>query len=189
VGYTAIFEQNPRAVFQATPDPIIGEDEIWRSLNDGTISLIATDHSPHTREDVAKARVDPFHSVTNSIPSLEHMLSLYLTEVNTQGRITLHRIVQLLSVNVAKELGIYPRKGTIQIGSDADLTLIDMTKEDSIDPDKMFSKCGHTPFAGRKIKGMPVTTIVRGTPVMENREIVGTPGYGKFIPRSCKDEP
>lgn len=182
-GYPAVLEQNPWAVFQTQVDPITGEDEKWKSLTDGTIDVIATDHSPHSKEEVAKSKTDAFNSIGTSAPSVEHYLSLYLTEINTKGRITLDRLIELIAVNVAKQIGLYPRKGTIQIGSDADLTLIDITREAVIDPNKLYTKCGITPYPGRKVKGIPVTTIVRGTPVMENREIVGKPGYGKFIPR------
>lgn len=180
-GYEAVFEQNPWAVFQAQVDPIEGEDEKWRALMDGTITVIGTDHSPHSKEEVAKSKVDAFNSIGTSAPSVEHYLAMYLTEVNTKGRISLDRLVELFSVNVAKELGLYPKKGTIQIGSDADLTLVDMEREEIIDEKNLYTKCGLTPFAGKALKGMPVTTIVRGTPVMENREIVGKPGFGKFI--------
>lgn len=182
-GYDAVLEMNPWAVFQTQVDPIEGEDEKWKALMDGTIDVIATDHSPHSKEEVGKSKVDAFNSIGTSAPCLEHVLSLYLTEINTKGRITLDRLVHLLAVNVAKEAGLYPRKGTVQIGSDADLTIIDMKREGVIDPNCLYTKCGITAYGGWKVKGMPVTTLVRGTPVMENLKLVGKPGYGKFVPR------
>lgn len=184
IGYDAVFEQNPWAVFQATADTIEGADEKWKSLMDGTITVIGSDHCPHSNEEVKKSREDAFNSIGTSIPSLEHMLSLYLTEINGKGRISLDRVVELLSVNVAKQLGLYPTKGTIRIGSDADITLIDMNREEVIDEERLYTKCGNTPYAGWTLHGVPVTTIVRGNPVMLDREIVGRPGGGRFTPPS-----
>ena len=80
---------------------------------DGTITVIGTDHSPHSKEEVAKSKVDAFNSIGTSVPSVEHYLAMYLTEVNTKGRISLDRLVELFSVNVAKELGFYPKKNFI----------------------------------------------------------------------------
>ena len=110
------------------------------------------------------------------------MLAMYLTEINGAGRISLYRLVELLSTNVAKHLGVYPRKGTIRVGSDADITLIDMDKEDVIDATRLHSKCGTTPYEGWRLKGMPVATMVRGRLVMEDGEVIGEPGYGRFTP-------
>ena len=105
---------------------------------------------------------------------------MYLTEVNGAGRISLGRVVELLSTNVAKHIGVYPKKGTLRVGSDADITLIDMAKEDVIDASRLHSKCGITPYEGWRLKGMPVSTMVRGQFVMENGKVIGEPGYGKF---------
>jgi dihydroorotase-like cyclic amidohydrolase len=180
-GYRAVFEQNPWAVFGfGVEDQVKDADEVWATLNDGTIDIIASDHAPHSPEEVATALVNAFRSVIVSITLEEHMLAMYLTEINDQGRITLDRLVQLFSTNVAKHLGVYPQKGTLQVGSDADITLIDMDKEDVIDATRLESKCGITPYEGWKLKGMPVGTIVRGRFVMEDGAVTGEPGYGRF---------
>jgi dihydroorotase-like cyclic amidohydrolase len=180
-GYKATFEQNPWAVFGfGVEDQVADEDEIWRSLSDGTIDVIGSDHAPHSQAEVDTALVDAFNSVIVSITIEQHMLPMYLTEINGQGRISLYRLAELFSTNVAKHLGVYPKKGTIKVGSDADLTLIDMTKEDVIEASRLHSKCGITPYEGRRLKGLPVATIVRGTFVMEDGKVIGEPGFGQF---------
>ena len=108
------------------------------------------------------------------------MLGMYLTEINGKGRISLDRLVQLFSTNVAKHVGVYPKKGTLRVGSDADIVLIDMAKEEVIEGSRLHSKCGITPYEGRRLKGMPVATMVRGRFVMEDGKVIGVPGYGRF---------
>jgi dihydroorotase-like cyclic amidohydrolase len=180
-GYRATFEQNPWAVFGfGVKDQVTDVDEVWASLSDGTIDVIASDHAPHSRAEVAKALENAFRSVIVSITLEEHLLAMYLTEINGAGRISLYRLVELLSLNVAKHIGVYPKKGTIKVGSDADITLIDMEKEGVIDPARLHSKCGITPYEGWQLKGMPVGTLVRGHFVMEEGEVIGEPGYGQF---------
>lgn len=184
-GYPAVFEQNPWATFGFGVQGQVSEadeDEIWASLRDGTIDLIGSDHAPHSPEEVAKASINAFRSVIVAITLAEHQLGMYLTEINGKGRITLERLVELFSTNPAKNAGVYPRKGTIRVGSDADLTLIDMDKESVIDASRLHSKCGITPYEGWKLKGMPVATVLRGSFVMEDGEVTGEPGYGRFTP-------
>lgn len=185
-GYQFMGEMNPWAIFcppgwPERKDMCGSAAEQWAALNDGTIDLIATDHAPHTKEEFDKTKTDAFNSVGGVIPYVEHYLSLFLTEVN-RGKISLERLVALCSENVAKHLNVYPQKGAIQIGSDADLTIVDMELEDTIRSGKMFSKAGWTPFEGVKVKGVPIHTILRGKIICQDRQPVGTPGYGKFIP-------
>lgn len=182
-GYEVTCEQNPWAVFGfGVEDQVKEADEVWKSLSDGTIDLIASDHAPHSLDEVQQAYENAFRSVIVSITLEEHMLAMYLTEVNGAGRITLSRLVELMSTNVAKHLGVHPRKGTIRVGSDADLTFIDMDKTAVIDASRLHSKCGTTPYEGWELKGMPVATMVRGRFVMEEGEVIGEPGYGRFTP-------
>jgi Amidohydrolase family len=183
-GYHAVFEQNPWATFGfGVAGQVTDEDDLWASLSDGTIDLIGSDHAPHSQEEVSKAiKGNAFRSVIVAITLAEHMLGMYLTEVNGQGRITLDRVVQLFSTNPAKNAGVYPQKGTIRVGSDADIALIDMEKEIVIDPARLYSKCGITPYEGQRLKGMPVMTILRGSVIMEDGVVTAEPGYGRFTP-------
>lgn len=181
-GYIATYEQNPSAVFGygrwsgPSTDPRVIE-----ALIDGTIDVIGSDHAPHLPAEVARGDENAFDSVGEGMAILEYMLSLYLTEISGHGPLHLHRLIELLSTNAAKAIGVYPRKGTILPGSDADLTLIDLKAERTISAERLYTKCAYTPYEGRKVIGAPVVTIVRGQVVMKHGEVVDTPGCGQFI--------
>lgn len=152
----------------------------WKAINDGTADIAVIEHAPHLKEEIEPGWKDMWNSALGLMGSQE-FLPLMLTAVN-EGKTSLENLVKLTSENVAKHFGIYPKKGAIQVGSDADLTIIDLEKEDVMTTEKVLSKCGWTSWDGYKFKGMPVYTIVRGTVVMENGKVVGKPGYGKFVP-------
>jgi dihydroorotase-like cyclic amidohydrolase len=182
-GYHAVMEQNPWAIFgKGIPDYAIDETPIWESLNDGTIDLLASDHAPHSTEELLESRTDAFNSIVSSLTIVEHMLALFLTRIAEGAPLTVHRLVQLFSTNVAKHLDLYPRKGTIQIGSDADLVLVDMEKRGVVDATKLYSKSRNTPYDGWSLRGMPVMTVAGGRVVMEDGEVTAEPGSGRFVP-------
>ena len=108
------------------------------------------------------------------------MLPLLLTAVS-EGKPELSWLVEAASVNPAKRLGLYPEKGCIKVGSDADLVIIDLKKEKIIRGDESLAKTHWTPYEGWKTIGAPITTIVRGTPVYHEGMIVAEPGLGRFI--------
>lgn len=151
-------------------------EALWQGLLDGTVEVIATDHSPHTPEEKIKENIweaiPGFAGVETSVP-------LMLTQVN-EGRLSLMTYVKLASENPARLFNLYPKKGTIQIGTDADFTIVDMAKEGVINSEKLHSKTKITPFDGWGVKGLPVYAIVRGNVVMKDGEIVGKP-HGELI--------
>jgi len=183
-GYRLTVETNPWSFFKIGPLAIQTKEdreENWRALSDGTIDLIASDHAPHTREEAVKGHKNVFDSVIVAYPFCEHYLSLFLTEVN-RGRLGLSQLSKLTSENVAKHLQVYPKKGTIRVGSDADLTVIDLKQRRILGRDyPVYSKMGYTPLEGTEVRGIPTMTIVRGEVVMEDGEVIGKPGYGEFI--------
>ncbi|HEX6208490.1 MAG TPA: dihydroorotase family protein [Actinomycetota bacterium] len=182
-GYQAVMEQNPWAIFgKGIPDHTIDEGPIWESLNDGTIDLLASDHAPHSTDELLESRADAFNSIVSSLTIVEHMLALFLTRIAEGAPLTVHRLVQLFSTNVAKHLDVYPRKGTIRVGSDADLVLVDLDERGIVDSTKLYSKCGNTPYEGWPLRGMPVMTVAGGRVVMEDRVVTAEPGSGRFIP-------
>jgi dihydroorotase (multifunctional complex type) len=144
---------------------------LWEGLHDGTVDLIGTDHAPHTLEE--KLGGDIWES-KGGLPGVETNVSLMLTQVNA-GWLSLMEYVGLASEHPAKLFNLYPRKGVIQVGSDADFTIVDMEKEGTIREEQLHSKSKMTPFEGYRTKGMPVYTIVRGRTVMREGEIVGRP--------------
>lgn len=151
-------------------------EALWQGLLDGTVEVIGTDHSPHTPEEKIKENIweaiPGFAGVETSVP-------LMLTQVN-EGRLSLMTYVKLASENPARLFNLYPKKGTIQIGTDADFTIVDMAKEGVINSEKLHSKTKITPFDGWRVKGLPVYAIVRGNVVMKDGEIVGKP-HGELI--------
>jgi len=151
---------------------------LWRALGDGTIDTVASDHAPYTRDEKEKGWRDIFEAPSGGV-GVETALPLMLDSVN-KGLIGLERMVEVYSANPAKVLGLYPRKGAIVVGSDADLVLVDMDREFTVRGESLHSKQKTTAFEGFQGKGLPLSTIVRGTTVMEDGELMGRPGYGSF---------
>ena len=154
-------------------------EALWKGINDGTVDLVGTDHAPHTKEEKDIGWKDMWKSPGGE-PQIQDYLSLFLTAVN-EGKLSLDTLVRITSYNPARIFGVYPRKGTIQPGSDADLVIVDMNKEAVISNETTYTKVGWTPYHGRKVKGVPIRTILRGKTVMENGKIVGKPGDGQFV--------
>jgi dihydroorotase len=141
--------------------------------------MIATDHSPHTLEEKGcdingKMLKNAIWDCISGFCGVETNVPLMLTQVNA-GRMTLNHYVKVQSENPAKVWQMYPKKGAIRIGSDGDVTIVDMKKEGTIDPNKLHSKNKPTPWGGWKVKGMPVYTIVRGHVQAKDSEPVGKP--------------
>lgn len=153
-------------------------EAIWKALLDGTADIIATDHAPHLKEEKEPGWTDGWKAHTGT-PSAQRYLSLLLTDVSA-GRISLERAVEIVSLQPAKLFGLYPRKGAIRVGADADLVAVDLDREHVITNEEVLSKCGWTPYAGRKVRGVPIHTLVRGQFVFENGSVVGRPGYGRL---------
>jgi dihydroorotase len=142
---------------------------IWRAIVDGTVDVIGSDHAPHTLEE--KQREYP--SSPSGMPGVQTLLPLLLDHMS-QGRLTLARLVDLTSAGPQRIFGI-AGKGRIAMGYDADFALVDLGEQREITDDWIASKCGWTPFAGKTVRGWPKGTIVRGTVVMREDEVLGTP--------------
>lgn len=155
-------------------------EELWKGLSSGIIDIVVSDHAPYTKIEKEKG-LDNIWEAPAGAPTIETMLPLLLNGFN-EGKISLERLVQATSVNVAKIFGLYPLKGVIQIGSDADLTIVDLNLSRKVDVDKMYSKAReNTPYKGWILKGCQVMTIVRGEIVMDDGEVLGKVGYGDFV--------
>lgn len=159
-------------------------EALWDGLLSGHIDMIATDHSPHTLEEkgsdlMGKLTKPAIWECISGFCGVETGVPLLLNEVN-KGRMTLNHYVKLTSENPAKVWQIYPQKGAIRLGSDGDVTIVDMDKEGTIDVSKLHSKNKPSPWHGWKVKGMPVATIVRGHVQMRDGEPVGKP-VGKLV--------
>ena len=161
-----------------TPDEV---EKLRELFNLGYFDTIGSDHCPLIKEDKEKG-IGDILKAENGIPGIEHTLQLMLNGVN-EGWWTLNRVVECMCENTAKTYGLYPKKGAIEIGCDADIVILDIDKEITIKNETELSKCGWTPHDGRKLKGTPGIVMVRGSIVFENGQVVGKPGYGKFVER------
>ncbi len=154
------------------------QQPLWDAMADGTIDVVATDHAPHSPEE--KTRNDIW-SVDCGFPGVETQMPLMLTEANA-GRFSICDYVRWSAANVANIWGLYPRKGVIAPGADADIAIVDLTREWSIDDAKLQSLSRITPFHGRHVKGLPIHTLVRGRFVMKDRTLMaGTRGWGRSV--------
>jgi dihydroorotase len=136
-----------------------GEDQaaLWKGINTGVVDIVASDHAPHTKEEKRK----PYWEAPAGVPGIETMLPLMLTAVKRRW-INLYKLTKLLSINPAKRMGLYPQKGVLSEGSDADIVVVDLNKKQEIRAKNLHSKCGWTPFEGFKTVGAPVMTVSRG---------------------------
>jgi dihydroorotase len=153
------------------------QEALWEALREGVVDMIATDHAPHLPEEKTRASV---WQCDCGFPGVETQMPLMLTEVN-RGRMTISDYVRWTSLSPAKAWGLFPNKGVIQPGSDADIVLVDMKREWSIDQSQLFSKSKITPWHGRRVQGGPLLAMVRGRIVMEDGRIVAAPGWGKPV--------
>ena len=155
-------------------------DYLLAGLNDGRVNMIATDHSPHTAEE--KLTGDIWTAISG-FPGVETSVRFFLTNGVHAGRMTLQQLVRATSDGPARTWDIYPQKGAIALGSDGDLTIVDLDKEGVIRDDELHSKNHVTPFDGRKTRGAPVATISRGRIIMRDGELVGEAGGRMVRPR------
>jgi len=174
-------EKGPWCKFAPPPRGKEERAEMRRLLQGGWVETVATDHAPYGRER-KEAGVENIWDAPNGIPGLETHLPLLLNGV-AEGWLTLERLVQVASENPAKLYGVFPRKGALMVGSDADMVLVDMGVEREIRDEDQVSACGWTPYHGMRVQGWPVMSIIRGEVVMEDDQVVVGEGFGEFIPR------
>lgn len=150
---------------------------LWKALNDGLIDILTTDHAPHGIGHKTRPNI---WDNSCGLLGVETALPLMLTEV-CRGRLTLERLVALCATNPAKVWDIFPKKGVLQVGSDADIVLVNMERQATIDQANLHSKQRISGWHGRPIQGQPVRTIVRGRTVMRDGQVVGPPGWGRPV--------
>jgi dihydroorotase len=169
---------------RACPGGFITEDAermatIWKALEDGTMDMIDADHAPHTLEELEQMEDDAWNAAMGS-PQYDWQYSIMLTDVN-RGKLSLRRTIELLSESPAKFLGIHGKKGVLQPGADADLVLVDMERKHVLTDDNLQTKVGWTPYLGWEIQGYVELTMLRGTVIAKDREVLGEAGYGEYI--------
>jgi dihydroorotase len=156
-------------------------DAVYAAFRDGTVDIMATDHAPHLREEKEPGWTDGWKAHTGT-PSEQHYLSLLMTDVAAK-KLMLERVADATATRPAKLFGLYPKKGTLKVGSDADVVLVDPAKKHTITDAEVLSKCGWTPYAGVSVTGMPRFTFLRGAAIYDDGKIAVRAGYGRQATR------
>jgi dihydropyrimidinase len=183
------------AKYVCSPPPrdTSSQEAIWEGLRTDVFQTFSSDHCPF-RYDSPVGKLHPkgrtsFRWVPNGIPGVETRLPILFSEGVSKGRISLNRFVELTSTNHAKLYGLYPRKGSIGVGFDADITLWDPNRQVVISQDILHHGADYTPWEGFSVTGWPVMTLVRGRTVAENGSVVGDKGFGRILDRGVSAYP
>lgn len=155
---------------------------LWSGINQGLVQVVGTDHCPFLWEQKLMGK-DDFSKIPNGHPAIEHRVELLFSEGVNKGRISLNKFVEVSSTNAAKIFGMYPRKGTIAVGSDADIVIFDPKKKHTISVKTHHMNCDYSSYEGWELTGKTETVLLRGQIAIENENCLLKAGNGKFIPR------
>jgi dihydropyrimidinase len=171
-------------VYTPPPRGKANQDVLWNAVRTDTLSAISTDHCAFLWDGQKTIGKDDFSKIPNGGPGLENRLQMIHEFGVRAGRISLNRMVELLSTNPAKLFGLYPRKGTIAVGSDADIVVFDPEKRVTISAATHHSKSDYNLFEGTEVTGTPELVLLRGNVLVDGDELVATPGIGQFVARA-----
>lgn len=162
-------------------------DALWQGIRNGVVNVVSSDHAPFRLDDpegkALSMKGASFSKIPNGMPGIETRLPYLFSEGVGKGRISLNQFVAVIATNPAKLFGLYPRKGSIAVGMDADLAIWDPNLTKEVRSEDLHDHSGYTPFDGMMFKGWPVRTIVRGRTMTADGKRVGAPGWGKFLPQ------
>jgi dihydropyrimidinase len=180
--------EGAKYVCSPPPRDKASQEACWEGIQTGVFSLFSSDHCPF-RYDDTEGKLTPkgrtsFRWVPNGIPGVGARLPILFSEGVSKGRISLNDFVAVTATNHAKTYGLYPRKGTVAVGSDADIALWDPKKRMTISNANQQHGSDYTPYEGIKVKGWPVLTMVRGRTVVRDGALTGEPGHGVYLPRA-----
>ena len=159
------------------------QEMLWRGLRMNDLQVISTDHCPFCFKEQKELGRDDFSKIPNGGPGVEHRMSLIYDGGVAAGRIGLNRFFELTSTAAAKIFGLFPRKGTIAVGSDADLVIFDPNRETTISAATHHMRVDYSAYEGRRVRGVTETVLSRGRVVVENGEFKGKAGDGGFLKR------
>jgi dihydropyrimidinase len=173
--------------FCCSPPPrdAANQKHVWRGLQNGTFQVFSSDHAPYRYDETGKllkGDKTTFKDTANGVPGIELRVPLLFSEGVRTGRLDLNRFVALTATNHARLYGLYPKKGTIAVGSDADICIWDPDKHVHVTAGMLHDQTGYTPYEGRHVTGWPVTVISRGRIVVEDNELKVARGSGNFLP-------
>jgi dihydropyrimidinase len=163
--------------------PTAGRDALWSGLASGDLDVVATDHCPFTLADKARGLED-FSAIPNGAPGIEHRLALLYDGGVTTGRLSLERFVEVVSTAPARIFGLFPRKGAVVEGADADLVVFDPSGATTISAATHHMRVDYNPYEGRHLAGAIDLVLARGAVVADHGRFVGTPGRGQFLKRA-----
>jgi dihydropyrimidinase len=187
VDYTFLERPNfEGAKFVYTPPPRdkANQDVLWNAVRTDVLSAISTDHCAFNWDGQKTLGKDDFSKIPNGGPGIENRLQMIHQFGVREGRISLNRMVELLATNPAKLFGLYPRKGTLAVGSDADVVVFDPEKRVTLSAKNHHSKVDYNLFEGTEVQGSPEVVLLRGNVLVENDELVARPGIGEFVKRA-----
>jgi allantoinase len=156
---------------------------LWKGLRDGTIDIVTSEHAPGSREEKEVGWTDIWKA-WGGVPAIETMLPVLLSEGVNKGHLNLAALQRVCCENPAKIFGIYPRKGAIRKGADADLVIVDLRMKRKVRSEHLHYKVGWTPYEGRTLMGWPTLTVRRGEIIFQDEQLVGKPGKAQFLPMS-----
>jgi dihydropyrimidinase len=155
-------------------------DALWAGLRDGQVDTVCTDHAPWS----LAAKLDPTHTIDHLRPGVENLqllVPMLYSEGVRRGRLTLRQLVDLTSTNAARLFGLYPRKGALAVGSDADVVVFDPEQVQTVTASMLKSNADYSVYEGWQVTGWPSVTLRRGEVMFENDHVVGRPGSGQLL--------
>ena len=156
---------------------------LWAGINQGLVQVVGTDHCPFKWEQKLMGK-DDFSKIPNGHPAIEHRMELLFSEGVNKGKISPNKFVEVTSTNPAKIFGMYPRKGTIGVGSDADLVILDPNEEHTISEKSHHMNVDYSAYEGWKVKGKTKHVFLRGAHAIDNGNVKIQKGFGQFIKRN-----
>src|SRR5215813_417135 len=180
------------AKFCCSPPPRdrAAQEAVWTGLRNGTFQVFSSDHAPYRFDasgKLPKGEKTTFPEIANGVPGIELRLPLLFSEGVAQRRVDLNAFVALTATNHAKLYGLYPKKGTIAVGSDADIAIWEPERDVEVTAAMLHDNVGYTPYEGRRLRGWPVTVLSRGRIVVDGGNLVAARGSGTFLPCALSD--
>ncbi len=158
------------------------QDSLWAGINQGSVQVVATDHCPFKWDQKLMGK-DDFSKIPNGHPAIEHRMELLFSEGVNKGKISLNKFVEISSTNAAKIFGMFPEKGSLAPGSDADIIIMDPNEEHVLSAKTHHMNVDYSAYEGWKVKGKIKTVVMRGKIAVDNNKLIVNPGYGKFVKR------
>jgi dihydropyrimidinase len=165
------------------------QEKLWRGLQFNDLQVVSTDHCPFCFKEQKELGKNDFSKIPNGGPGVEHRMSLIYNGGVASGKISLNRFVEITSTSAAKIFGLFPKKGTIAVGSDADIVIFDPNEEMTISVKTHHMNVDYSAYEGKKVRGVTKTVLSRGDVVIEDGKYVAKPGRGEFLKRGLFNSP